>query len=71
LLDEQGAPIIIGLETAATGHIIAGTGAYEGVTGELHADSTLMFVGGAANLGTVESDVTLILIDDQTAGGDS
>lgn len=71
MLDEQGAPIVIGLETAAAGQIIAGTGAYEGVTGELHADSTLMFVGGAANLGTVESDVTLILNDDQTAGGDS
>lgn len=69
LLDVEGAPMVIGLETAASGQIIRGSGAYEGAIGELHTDSTLMFVGGAANLGTIDSDFTLTLDGEQTGNG--
>lgn len=59
LLDEQGNPIPVGLITAATGDIIHGTGAFDGATGQLHADSTVLFGGGAFGLGSLDSDVVL------------
>ncbi|MCH7870333.1 MAG: hypothetical protein IID33_01405, partial [Planctomycetes bacterium] len=65
ILDDLGAPIAIGLISASTGEIISGTGAFEGATGELHSNSTIMLVGGELGLGTLDSTLTLTL--DQNA----
>ncbi len=69
LLDDQGAPIAIGLISASTGEIITGTGAFEGATGQLHSDSTIMFTGGDLGLGTLDSTLTLTLDQSVTVGG--
>ena len=69
LLDDQGAPIAIGLISASTGEIITGTGAFEGATGQLHSDSTIMFMGGDLGLGTLDSTLTLTLDQSVTVGG--
>jgi hypothetical protein len=61
VLDEQGAPVVSGLQTSATGEIIHGTGAFEGVTGELHTESVLLFLSGDFGMGSVESDLVVTL----------
>jgi hypothetical protein len=61
VLDEQGAPTITGLQSAATGEIIHGTGAFAGATGELHTDTVLYFTGGDFELGSVESELVITL----------
>ncbi len=61
VLDEQGAPIVSGLQTSAAGQIIHGTGAFEGATGELHTESVLTFLGGDFGMGGVESDLLVTL----------
>jgi hypothetical protein len=67
VLDELGAPIVTGLQTAALGEIIYATGVFEGVTGQLHTDSVLNLTGGEFGLGALESDFVLTL--DSDAGG--
>jgi len=66
VLDEQGAPLVTGLQTSATGEIIYGTGAFEGATGELHTESVLTFLGGDFGMGAVESDL-LVTLDAEAA----
>jgi hypothetical protein len=61
VLDEQGGPIVSGLQTSAAGQIIHGAGAFEGATGELHTESVLTFLGGDFGLGAVESDLFVTL----------
>ena len=68
MLDDQGAPIVIGLVTASAGEIITGTGAFEGMTGQLHSDSVLMLIGGDFDLGIVDSELVLTLEAPQAAG---
>lgn len=66
MLDESGMPIATGLLSASTGQIIAGTGAFEGVTGVLHSDSVVAFTGGSSGLGSVVADLVVTL--DTVAG---
>ena len=67
MLDEQGTPIVIGLETASAGEVITGTGAFGGMTGQLHSDSVLMLMGGDFDLGIVDSELVLTLEAPQAA----
>lgn len=71
ILDDLGAPIAIGLISASTGEIISGTGAFEGATGELHSNSTIMLVGGELGLGTLDSTLTLTLDQNTLVGGNN
>lgn len=64
VLDELGAPIVSGLQTAALGEIIYGTGVFEGVTGQLRTDSVLNLTGGDFGLGSLESDFVVTLDSD-------
>lgn len=59
--DGTGAPVPVGLRTAASGDVVHSTGAYEGVAGQLRTDSSLMFAGGEAELGTLDSAVVITL----------
>ncbi|MFQ5805733.1 MAG: hypothetical protein ACE5I3_04700 [Phycisphaerae bacterium] len=67
VLDEQGAPVVSGLQTSATGEIIHGTGIFEDATGDLHAESVLSFLGGDFEMGSLESDLVITL--DAAAAG--
>jgi len=66
VLDEQGAPIVSGLQTSATGEIIHATGDFEGATGELHTESVLTFLGGDFGMGSVDSEL-LVTLDAEAA----
>ena len=61
LLGELGQPIVAGLQTAATGMIVNGTGGFAGRTGELHTDSALLFTGGDSGLGSVDAELVITL----------
>ena len=64
VLDAQGDPVVIGLESAASGEIVYGTGAFAGATGKVHTDSDLFFTGGSADLGSLDADLTIVLETD-------
>lgn len=64
VLDEQGAPIVCGLQTSATGEIIHGTDGFADVTGKLHTESALSFSGGGYGMGAVEADLVITLDGD-------
>ncbi|HUU98819.1 MAG TPA: hypothetical protein VM487_24060 [Phycisphaerae bacterium] len=64
VLDEQGSPIVCGLQTSATGEIIHGTGSFVGVTGKLHTESVLSFSSGSCGMGAVEADLVITLDGD-------
>lgn len=61
VLDANGLPTVIGLQTSSAGDIIHGTGMYDGATGQIHSDTTLLLTGGDAAMGSVESDLTVNL----------
>ncbi len=66
VLNEQGAPIVVGLQTSSTGQIIHGTGSFAGATGELHTESTLLLSGGDSGMGSVDAELTVSLDTDLT-----
>lgn len=61
MLDADGKPIAVGLESAASGQIIHASGVFEGLKGQIRAQSVVEFAGGEFGLGTVESDLMLEL----------
>jgi hypothetical protein len=61
LLDPQGVPLVSGLQTAATGEIIHGSGAFEGITGGLHTNSVLELTGGEFGLGSLDAEFAVAL----------
>jgi len=60
VLDANGLPIPIGVETAATGALFDGTSTLLGTFGDLQTDSDLFFTGGDAGLGRVTSSVSML-----------
>jgi hypothetical protein len=60
VLDANGLPIPIGVETAATGALFDGAGALEGAFGDLQTDSELLFTGGDMGLGRVTSSISML-----------
>ncbi len=61
VVDESGSPTVIGLETAATGDLLNGSGAFAGTFGNLQTDSDLLFTGGDMELGTASTSLQLYL----------
>ncbi|RME40975.1 MAG: hypothetical protein D6788_02220 [Planctomycetota bacterium] len=59
--ESSGQNVPIGLMTAATGEVIHGRDAFEGTVGQLYSDSSLLFQGGDAGMGMLESDLLITL----------
>ncbi len=59
--ESSGQNVPIGLMTAATGEVIHGKDAFEGTVGQLYSDSSLLFQGGDAGMGMLESDLLITL----------
>jgi hypothetical protein len=59
IVDADGLPVVVGFTTSATGEIISCNGCFEGTTGHLYTESTLMFTGGDLGLGASSTDLIM------------